>query len=80
MWDLNAGTVLSVFTPDSTIQCISLLGDAHNTILLGFSDSPTLIAVRLSHNGVVKATAGSRGDDLFGESSSSEDEEEKGGR
>ncbi|KAG5260928.1 hypothetical protein AALO_G00298090 [Alosa alosa] len=75
MWDLNAGTVLSVFTPDSTIQCVSLLGDANNTILLGFSDDPTLITVRLSNTGVVKATPCARREDLFGESSSSEDEQ-----
>lgn len=75
MWDLNAGTVLSVFTPDSTIQCVSLLGDVDNTVLLGFSDSSTLIAVRLSNKEGVKTTARSRGKDLFGESSSSEDED-----
>ncbi|XP_063043679.1 uncharacterized protein LOC134438019 [Engraulis encrasicolus] len=85
MWDLNAGTVLSVFTPDSTITCVSLLGDADNTALLGFSDHPTLVTVRLSsgHKGAAKATKthrGQREEDLFGESSSSEEEGEEEGR
>ncbi|KAI1883557.1 hypothetical protein AGOR_G00232810 [Albula goreensis] len=70
LWDLDASTVLSVFTPDSRIQCLSLLGE-DNTLLLGLSDSPTLVTLKLTSQEPSKMSAS--GDDLFGEESS-EDE------
>ncbi|KAJ8383073.1 hypothetical protein SKAU_G00038510 [Synaphobranchus kaupii] len=73
IWDLDAATVLSVFAPDSRIQCLSLLGDNSSTLLLGLSDSPTLVTMRLTSQDVSR-TSGS-GDDLFGEQSSSSEDE-----
>ncbi|KAG5844984.1 hypothetical protein ANANG_G00133960 [Anguilla anguilla] len=75
VWDLDGGTVLSVFRPDSRIQCLSVLGE-DSTLLLGLSDSPTLVTLRLTSRGGGPRTPAS-GEDLFGEqSSSSEDEGE----
>ncbi|KAJ8269670.1 hypothetical protein COCON_G00122770 [Conger conger] len=77
IWDLDSATVLSVFRPDSRIQCLSLLGDC-STLLLGLSDSPTLVILRLTSQGVCSSASAS-GEDLFGEQSSSEDEGEREG-
>ncbi|KAG9274177.1 hypothetical protein AMEX_G11074 [Astyanax mexicanus] len=76
VWDLDAGTVLSVFTPDSRIQCVSVLGDENCTLHLGFSDTPTLISMTLSKQGLTAASKDKRQDRVFGESSSSEEEDE----
>lgn len=76
MWDLEAGTVLSVFTPDSRIQCVSVMGDERCTVLLGFSDISTLICMTLSKQGVTTTDKIVGHDQLFGESSSSEEEED----
>lgn len=75
MWDLDAGTVLSVFTPDSRIQCLSIVGDEKCTFLLGFSDIPTLIKMTLSKQGVTTTGKIAGNDQLFGESSSSDEED-----
>ncbi|XP_027025117.2 NACHT domain- and WD repeat-containing protein 1 [Tachysurus fulvidraco] len=75
VWDLEAGTVLSVFTPDSRIQCISIVDDEKCTVLLGFSDISTLICMTLTKQGVTTADKIAGHDQLFGESSSSEEEE-----
>lgn len=75
MWDLEAGTVLSVFTPDSRIQCVSVVDDEKCTVLLGFSDLSTLICMTLTKQGVTTADKIAGYDQLFGESSSSEEEE-----
>ncbi|KAG7461821.1 hypothetical protein MATL_G00195090 [Megalops atlanticus] len=75
LWDLDAGTVLSVFTPDSRIQCLSLLGDSR-TLLLGLSDSPTLVMMKLTSQDVARTAAA--GDNLFGEQSSGSEDEEDG--
>lgn len=48
MWDLDSETLLSVFTPDSKIQTISLHGHDKGTLLLGFSDMSTLITRTVS--------------------------------
>ncbi|XP_041738212.1 uncharacterized protein si:ch211-212k18.6 [Coregonus clupeaformis] len=77
LWDLEACNVLSVLSPDAHVQCLTLLGGDENSsaLLLGLSHSPALITVRLtsqSHGGVATAT-NVRDDDLFAESSSSED-------
>nr|XP_034969164.1 uncharacterized protein LOC118084041 [Zootoca vivipara] len=71
IWDLESGTVISVFTPDSKISCMTVAFD-RNTVLLGLSDNPTLITLKmLSTN----TAASSTGKDLFGEESSSSEEE-----
>ncbi|XP_073764359.1 uncharacterized protein si:ch211-212k18.6 isoform X5 [Danio rerio] len=75
MWDLDNGTLLSVFTPDSKIQSISLLGPSNGTLLLGFSDMSTLITMLVSQQNAHTKSSTACGKDLFGESSSSEDEE-----
>ncbi|KAJ8416550.1 hypothetical protein AAFF_G00358380 [Aldrovandia affinis] len=72
LWDLDAGTVLSVFTPDSRIQCLSLLGD-NSTLLLGLSDSPTLVTMKLTSKEISRTSTS--GDNLFGEQSSSSEDE-----
>lgn len=75
VWDLDAGTVLSVFTPDSRIQCVSVMNDEKFTLLLGFSDIPTLISMTLTKQGVTTTGKIAGHDQLFGESSSSDEED-----
>ncbi|KAI4905072.1 hypothetical protein NFI96_016045, partial [Prochilodus magdalenae] len=75
MWDLDAGTVLSVFTPDSRIQCVSVLSSENSSLLVGFSDTPILISMTLHQQGVFTASREKQEDQMFGESSSSEEEE-----
>ncbi|CAM4516311.1 unnamed protein product [Leuciscus chuanchicus] len=75
MWDLDNGT-LSFFTPDSKIQTISLLGPNNGRLLLGFSDMSTLITMTVSRQNAHTKSSIACGKDLFGESSSSEDDEE----
>lgn len=77
MWDLDLGIVLSVFTPDSKIQSISLLGPDNSTVALGFSDMSTLITMTTSKQDEYTKSSFTSGEDLFGESSSSEDEEDE---
>ncbi|XP_016335060.1 uncharacterized protein LOC107683518 [Sinocyclocheilus anshuiensis] len=77
MWDLDNGTMLSVFTPDSKIQTISLHGPDNSTLLLGFSDMSTLISMTVSQQDAHTKSSTACGKDLFGESSSSEDEEDE---
>ncbi|KAF4089359.1 hypothetical protein AMELA_G00065260 [Ameiurus melas] len=75
VWDLDAGTVLSVFTPDSIIQCVSVVGAENCTLLLGLSDISTLISMTLSKQGVTTTGKLASHDQLFGESSSSDEED-----
>ncbi|XP_062837471.1 uncharacterized protein LOC100559988 isoform X3 [Anolis carolinensis] len=71
LWDLERGTVISIFTPDSNISCLTLALD-RKAILLGLTDSTTLITLKmLSLNTAASLT----GTDLFGEESSSSEEE-----
>lgn len=77
MWDLDSETLLSVFTPDSKIQTISLHGHDKGTLLLGFSDMSTLISMTVSKQDAHAKPSTACGKDLFGESSSSEDEEDE---
>ncbi|XP_042323154.1 uncharacterized protein LOC121930632 isoform X2 [Sceloporus undulatus] len=71
LWDLESGKVISIFTPDSKISCMTVAFD-RKAILLGLSDSPTLITLKmLSLNTATLLT----GTDLFGEESSSSEEE-----
>ncbi|XP_069055414.1 uncharacterized protein [Pleurodeles waltl] len=74
LWDLDAGTFISLFTPDSEICCLSLAADK-KTMLIGMSDNPALITLRLATKD--KLNLGASGGDLFGEeATSSEDEPE----
>ncbi|XP_066538071.1 uncharacterized protein si:ch211-212k18.6 isoform X2 [Hoplias malabaricus] len=77
MWDLDAGTVLSVFKPDSKILCVSVLNNKNGNLLVGFSDTPTLINITLSIKGFSSVNRERELDQAFGESSSSEDDEEQ---
>ncbi|XP_062848885.1 uncharacterized protein LOC134311211 [Trichomycterus rosablanca] len=76
VWDLDSGTVLSVFTPDSKIQCLSVVDDENCSFLLGFSDTASLISMTLSKKGGAKIAKTAQQDHLFGESSSSEEDED----
>ncbi|KAM5194794.1 NACHT and WD repeat domain-containing protein 2-like [Mantella aurantiaca] len=72
LWNLSDGTVVSVFTPDSKICCLSLAAD-RKTILIGMSDTPSLItlkvAVKDKDDNIAKGAA------LFGEESTSSEDE-----
>ncbi|XP_018086077.1 uncharacterized protein LOC108698788 isoform X2 [Xenopus laevis] len=72
MWNLDNGTLMSVFTPDSKICCLSLATD-RKTILIGMSDTPSLINLKIaSRDG---ESISSTGTNLFGEESSSSEDE-----
>ncbi|KAF7238042.1 NACHT domain- and WD repeat-containing protein 1 [Varanus komodoensis] len=71
LWNLERGTVISIFTPDSKISCMTISSD-RRAALLGLSDSPTLVTLKMLS---VNAAASSTGKDLFGEESSSSEEE-----
>ncbi|XP_077158423.1 uncharacterized protein LOC143819984 isoform X2 [Paroedura picta] len=71
LWDLENGTLLSIFTPDSKISCLTVAFD-RQTILLGLSDSPTLITLKMVS---ITSAGSSTGKDLFGEESTSSEEE-----
>ncbi|KAM4706599.1 uncharacterized protein O3C94_015328 [Discoglossus pictus] len=74
LWNLDNGTLVSVFTPDSKICSLSLATD-RKTILIGMSDTPFLITLSIAARD--KDYLYSSGTDLFGEeSTSSEDEPE----
>ncbi|XP_078535057.1 uncharacterized protein LOC144821717 [Lissotriton helveticus] len=72
LWDLDAGTFISLFTPDSRICCLSLAADKR-TMLLGMSDSPALITLRLASKDKLDLAAS--GGDLFGEEATSSEDE-----
>ncbi|XP_072262219.1 uncharacterized protein [Pyxicephalus adspersus] len=72
LWNLADGTVVSVFTPDSKICCLTLAAD-RKTILVGMSDTPSLITLKVaSRDKDVNFTIGA---DLFGEESTSSEDE-----
>ncbi|XP_032355068.1 uncharacterized protein LOC116669372 isoform X2 [Etheostoma spectabile] len=75
VWDLEACSVLSVLSLDAHVRCMKLLLGSQISVLLGLSHSPALISVRLTSRTVSSATQVSQHGDLFGESSSSEEEE-----
>ncbi|KAM9329505.1 uncharacterized protein PAF06_003294 [Gastrophryne carolinensis] len=72
LWNLDNGTVVSVFTPDSRICCLSLASD-RQTILLGMSDTPSLITLKIASK--EKGNGDSSGAILFGEESTSSEDE-----
>ncbi|XP_051231416.1 uncharacterized protein LOC127349591 [Dicentrarchus labrax] len=77
LWDLEASSVLSVLSLDARVRCMKLLRGCETSVLLGLSHSPTLISTRsTSSHPVSSATRAPKDEDLFGESSSSEEEED----
>ncbi|XP_048383603.1 uncharacterized protein LOC125451016 isoform X2 [Stegostoma tigrinum] len=72
VWDLDSGTVLSIFTPDSVIQNMTLALES-NLILLGMSNNPVLIVLKLTSKNKLELT--STGRNMFGEESSSEEDD-----
>ncbi|XP_073498923.1 uncharacterized protein [Phyllobates terribilis] len=72
LWDLDNGTVVSVFTPDSKICCLTLAAD-RNSILIGMSDTPSLITLKIASKD--KDSSSFLGLDLFGEESTSSEDE-----
>ncbi|XP_077333411.1 uncharacterized protein LOC143975182 isoform X2 [Lithobates pipiens] len=72
LWNLVNGTVVSVFTPDSKICCLSLAAD-RKTILVGMSDTPSLITLKVASKD--KDNNLSKGIGLFGEDSTSSEDE-----
>ncbi|XP_027143899.1 uncharacterized protein LOC109137463 [Larimichthys crocea] len=75
LWDLEACTVLSVLSMDAHVRCMMPLHGRETCVLLGLSHSPALISVRSTFRTVSSETPASTDRDLFGESSSSEEEE-----
>nr|XP_056711044.1 uncharacterized protein LOC130482358 [Euleptes europaea] len=71
LWDLESGTLISIFTPESKISCLTVAFD-RQTVLLGLSDSTTLITLKMLS---VTSAGSSTGKDLFGEESTSSEEE-----
>ncbi|KAL0970488.1 hypothetical protein UPYG_G00242740 [Umbra pygmaea] len=86
LWDLEACIVLSVLSPDAHFQCLTPLrgpGNQSSTVLLGLCHSPALITVRMTsqpQGSTLSRNAGTNEDDVFQESSSSEDEDTRAGR
>ncbi|XP_066429582.1 uncharacterized protein [Eleutherodactylus coqui] len=72
LWDLDSGTVVSVFTPDSKICCLTLSAD-RKTILMGMSDTPSLVTLKIASKD--KDSSYGLGTDLFGEESTSSEDE-----
>ncbi|XP_075695609.1 uncharacterized protein LOC142661658 [Rhinoderma darwinii] len=72
LWNLNNGTVVSVFTPDSKICCLTLATD-RKTILIGMSDTPSLITLKIASKD--DDSSYFVGTDLFGEESTSSEDE-----
>ncbi|XP_053314279.1 uncharacterized protein LOC128480573 [Spea bombifrons] len=72
LWDLDKGTLVSVFTPDSRICSLSLATD-RRTILVGMSDTPSLVTLKIASQD--KENTYSTGADLFGEESTSSEDE-----
>ncbi|XP_048366186.1 uncharacterized protein LOC125440412 isoform X2 [Sphaerodactylus townsendi] len=71
LWDLESGTLISIFTPDSKISCLTVAFD-RQTVLLGLSDSLALITLKILS---ITCAGSSTGKDLFGEESTSSEEE-----
>ncbi|XP_058048768.1 uncharacterized protein LOC131203005 isoform X3 [Ahaetulla prasina] len=70
-WDLENGTVISIFTFDSKISCMTVACDK-KTVLLGLSNSSTLTTLKMMS---INTAENSIGKDFFGEDSSSSEEE-----
>uniref|UniRef100_A0A2H6NJ32 Anaphase-promoting complex subunit 4 WD40 domain-containing protein n=1 Tax=Micrurus carvalhoi TaxID=3147026 RepID=A0A2H6NJ32_9SAUR len=70
-WDLESGAVISIFTFDSKISCMTVACDK-KTVLLGLSNSSTLTTLKMMS---INTAENSIGNNLFGEDSSSSEEE-----
>ncbi|KAG6933517.1 hypothetical protein G0U57_019078, partial [Chelydra serpentina] len=70
LWDLDNCSIMSVFTPDSKISCLTVVLD-RKAILVGMSDSAALILKKSS----AKVTVNSSERDLFREESTSNEAE-----
>lgn len=75
LWDVEQGSFLSHLSLDSAVTSVKLLEGSYSRVLLGLSHSPALVTVWDTSGGTSATHRGSRADDLFEESSSSEDEE-----
>lgn len=75
VWDLISGTVLSVFTPDSKIQCLSMVDDENCSFLLELSDNAGLIRMTLGKKRGAKIATTTQQGHLFGEPNSSEEDD-----
>ncbi|KAJ0006463.1 hypothetical protein NQD34_013736, partial [Periophthalmus magnuspinnatus] len=71
LWDVEEGHFLSTLSLDSTVSCVRPLS---RRVLLGLSHSPALVTVSYTSGSTSTTQWGSRADDLFKESSSSEEE------
>nr|XP_046237578.1 uncharacterized protein si:ch211-212k18.6 [Scatophagus argus] len=76
LWDLETCSILSVLSLDAHVSCMRLLHGHKICVLLGLSHSPALISIKSTSRTVSSPTQASEDRDLFGESSSSEEEEE----
>ncbi|XP_038586012.1 uncharacterized protein LOC119911275 [Micropterus salmoides] len=76
LWDLEARSVLSVLTLDAHVRCMRLLRGREISVLLGLSHSSALISIKSTSRIVSSAAQVAQDSDLFGESSSSEGEED----
>ena len=78
VWDIDAGTVLAVFSPDTRIMTCNVVLNG-SLIVFGMYDKPDLVILRLTGSGGLTPVEEMGGQDMFGEieSESEEDEEEE---
>ncbi|XP_019639552.1 PREDICTED: uncharacterized protein LOC109481422 isoform X1 [Branchiostoma belcheri] len=76
LWDLESGSVLSVFTPDMRIQTCNVAMNG-KLIVFGMRDSSSLVTLQLKSRDVDQAPPiEMEGNDIFGEAPTSSSEEE----
>lgn len=64
MWDLDKGTVLAVYTPDTRISAMTIAMDGQ-LLCFGLKDSLSVVSLRLIDNRTDKTT--DMGENIFGE-------------
>uniref|UniRef100_A0AAV2KL95 RWD domain-containing protein n=1 Tax=Knipowitschia caucasica TaxID=637954 RepID=A0AAV2KL95_KNICA len=79
LWDVEESQFLSTLSVDSTVSCLRPLDGGRVRLLVGLSHSPALVTVTYTSGNNSSSSGGglqwgSRAEDLFDESSSSEDE------
>ena len=74
LWDLEKATVLSVFTPDTKIQCFTTAMDGR-LLVLGMRDNTSVVTLKLMSR-TSQEIANKQGVDIFGEASSSSEDDE----
>ncbi|KAL5007519.1 hypothetical protein ScPMuIL_016325 [Solemya velum] len=72
LWDLENGSVLSVFTPDTNINCCNVAMGGQ-LITFGMHDAQDIVILKLSSR-YIPALEYSSGNNLFGEVDSSDDD------